>query len=51
MIGSAGVITHPLDDGVRTFYARRGFVDLPFDPRRAMIIRMTDIEKALRDQP
>jgi hypothetical protein len=34
-----GVITHPLDDGVRGFYARWGFQDLPFDPRRAMVAR------------
>jgi hypothetical protein len=33
-IGSLGVITHPLDDGVRGFYARWGFQDLLFDPRR-----------------
>jgi GNAT superfamily N-acetyltransferase len=44
-IGSFGVITHPIDDGVRAFYARWGFQDLPFDPRRAMIVRMIDLEK------
>jgi GNAT superfamily N-acetyltransferase len=44
-IGSFGVITHPLDDQVRQFNARWGFQDLPFDPRRAMIIRMIDIER------
>jgi GNAT superfamily N-acetyltransferase len=43
VIGSTGVITHPLDDGVRRFYARWGFEDLPFDPRRAMIVRMADL--------
>ena len=43
LIGSAGVITHPLDDTVRAFYRRWGFQDLPFDPRRAMIVRMTDL--------
>lgn len=43
-IASFGVITHPLDENLRGFYARRGFQDLPFDPRRAMILRMTDIE-------
>jgi GNAT superfamily N-acetyltransferase len=42
-IGSLGVITHPLDDGVRGFYARWGFQDLPFDPRRAMLVRMVDL--------
>lgn len=42
-IGSAGVITHPIDDAMRTFYAKWGFADLPFDPRHAMILRMTDV--------
>jgi GNAT superfamily N-acetyltransferase len=44
-IGSFGVFTHPLDDTARTFYARWGLVDLPFDPRRAMIVRMVDLER------
>jgi GNAT superfamily N-acetyltransferase len=44
-IGSIGVITHPLDDGVRSFYAKAGFEDLPFDPHRAMIVRMVDLRK------
>jgi GNAT superfamily N-acetyltransferase len=43
VIGSTGVITHPLDDGMRGFYSRWGFQDLPFDPRRAMIVRMADL--------
>ena len=46
MIGSTGVITHPLDDNVRGFYAAYGFVDLPFEPRRAMMARMADLERA-----
>lgn len=46
LIGSVGVITHPLDDGVRAFYTRHGFEDLPFDPRRAMIVRMVDLRKS-----
>lgn len=45
-IGSIGVITHPIDDGVRAFYAKYGFQDLPFDPRRAMIVRMVDLAKS-----
>jgi len=45
-IASAGVITHPLDDAVRGFYAKWGFVDLPFDPRRAMMVRMVDLQRA-----
>ncbi len=46
-IGSAGVLTHPLDDGVRRFYARRGFAELPHDPRRAMFVRMVDLRASL----
>lgn len=49
-IGSFGVITHPLDDAVRGFYSRWGFQDLPFDLRRAMIVRMVDLEKSGFDQ-
>jgi len=45
-VGSFGVITHPLDEGVRAFYARWGFEDLPFDSQRAMIVRMADLEKS-----
>lgn len=45
-IGSFGIITHPLDDQVRAFYGRWGFADLPFDPKRAMIVRMVDLEKS-----
>jgi GNAT superfamily N-acetyltransferase len=44
-IGSMGVVTHPLDDNVRGFYARWGFQDLPFDPRRAMLVRMIDLQR------
>jgi GNAT superfamily N-acetyltransferase len=47
LIGSMGVITHPLDDGVRGFYLKWGFETLPQDPRRAMIIRTVDLRKAL----
>jgi GNAT superfamily N-acetyltransferase len=45
-IGSFGVITHPIDDSARAFYRRWGFQDLPFDPRRAMIVRMVDLERS-----
>lgn len=44
-IGSIAVVTHPLDDNLRRFYVRWGFRDLPFDPRRAMIVRMSEIER------
>jgi GNAT superfamily N-acetyltransferase len=45
-VGSFGVITHPIDDRVRAFYARWGFEGLPFDPKQAMIVRMFDLEKS-----
>jgi hypothetical protein len=41
-----GVITHPLDDNVRRFYARWGFQNLPFDPRRAMMVRIVDVQQS-----
>jgi GNAT superfamily N-acetyltransferase len=49
-VGSMGVIAHPLDDGVRGFYARWGFQELPFDPRRAMIVRMADLRMHFSDK-
>lgn len=45
-VGNFGVFTHPLDDVARGFYRRWGFQDLPFDPRRAMIVRMVDLEQS-----
>lgn len=45
-IGSFGVITHPVDDSVRAFYRRWGFQDLPFEPQRAMVVRIADLENA-----
>lgn len=45
-IGSLGVVTHPIDDGVRAFYRRWGFEELPFDPGRAMIVRMADLKRS-----
>jgi len=45
-IGSFDVVTHPIDDQVRGFYGRWGFQDLPFDPHRAMIVRMVDLERS-----
>ena len=50
IVASMGVVTHPLDDGVRGFYARWGFQDLPFDPRRAMMARMVDLERAFGNE-
>lgn len=46
-IASWGVILHPLDDELRDFYLRHGFEDLPFDPRRAMAVRMIDLERSI----
>ena len=46
IIASAGVVTHPLDDGLRGFYQKFGFSDLPNDPRRSMMVKMTDLERA-----
>ena len=37
------VLTHPLDDGVRDFYRRFGFEDLPFDPLHSMAVRIVDL--------
>jgi hypothetical protein len=47
VIGSVGIITHPLDDGVRSFYTntRLGFQELPFNPLRAMLVRMVDLQR------
>ena len=42
-IGCFGVLTHPLDDAVRLFYRDFGFEDLPFDPKRSMIVRIADL--------
>ena len=43
-VGSIGVVTHPLDDALRGFYARWGFSEMPFDPRRSMLLGMRDIK-------
>jgi GNAT superfamily N-acetyltransferase len=45
-IGCFGVLTHPVDDGVRHFYRRFGFEELPFDPERSMIVRIVDLEES-----
>jgi len=44
------VLTHPIDDGVREFYRRFGFEDLPGDPQHSMpqhsmFVRMIDLER------
>jgi predicted N-acetyltransferase YhbS len=45
-IGCFAVLTHPLDDELRVFYQRFGFEDLPYDPGRAMIVRIADLERS-----
>ncbi len=45
-VGSFGVLTHPIDEQVRQFYRQWGFEDVPFDPKRSMIVRMVDLEKS-----
>lgn len=44
-IGCFGVLTHPLDDALRGFYRHFGFENLPYDPKRAMIARIVDLER------
>lgn len=45
-VGCFGVLTHPLDEEVRAVYRRFGFEELPGDPRRAMIVRIRDLERS-----
>jgi predicted N-acetyltransferase YhbS len=42
-IGCFAVVTHPLDEVVRAFYAQFGFAELPGDPARSMYVRMIDL--------
>jgi predicted N-acetyltransferase YhbS len=44
-VGCFCVLTHPLDDSLRAFYRSFGFEDLPFDPARAMAVRIVDLER------
>jgi GNAT superfamily N-acetyltransferase len=45
-VGCFGVLTHPLDDGLRQFYQRFGFEGLPGAPHRGMVVRMADLERS-----
>lgn len=47
LIGSAGVVTHPVDDTVRSFYTKWSFAELPHDPERALMARISDIRRVL----
>lgn len=44
-IGCVCVLTHPLDDQVRSFYRRYGFENLPFDPSASMAVRIVDLQR------
>lgn len=44
-VGCFCVLTHPLDDGVRTLYRSFGFEDLPFDRARSMAVRIVDLAR------
>jgi predicted N-acetyltransferase YhbS len=44
-IGCFCVLTHPLDDQVRSFYRSFGFQDLPFDPESSMAVRIIDLQQ------
>jgi hypothetical protein len=37
------MLTHPLDDSIRTFYRGFGFETLPGDPGGGMAVRMADV--------
>jgi predicted N-acetyltransferase YhbS len=44
LIGCHGLLTNPINDGVRAFYRNFDFDDLPHDTKRAMILRIADIK-------
>jgi len=46
-IGCFCMVTHPLDDGVRTFFRTFGFEDIPGDPTGGMAISIADLEHNL----
>lgn len=45
-VGCFCVLTHPLDDEVRSLYASFGFEDLPFDPARSMTVRIAELVRS-----
>lgn len=44
-VGCFGILTHPLDDDVRAFYRSYGFVDLPGDAKRSMLLRLSEVRE------
>jgi GNAT superfamily N-acetyltransferase len=45
-VGCVALITHPLDEGIRAFYRKFGFADLPRDPKRSMAAKMSDLRSS-----
>jgi hypothetical protein len=45
-VGGFGIFTHPLDEKAHSFYARWGFQERPFDPRRAVVVCVVDPEQS-----
>jgi len=45
-VGIVGVVTHSLNQEVRSFYQRWGFENLPGDPEKALIVRIRDLLKS-----
>jgi GNAT superfamily N-acetyltransferase len=46
-VGCVGVLTQPLDDEVRSFYAAFGFVELSVDPSRRMMVRIAELRRLM----
>lgn len=44
-VGCVGLVTFPIDEEVRGFYASFGFEDMDDDPQRHMIVRIRDLTK------
>lgn len=42
-VGIVGVVTHPLNTGVRSFYQKGGFERLPGDTEGALFVRIKDL--------
>lgn len=42
-VGIVGVVTHPLNTGVRNFYQKWGFENLPGDAEGALFVRIKDL--------
>ncbi|MGJ0503870.1 MAG: hypothetical protein ACR65X_09030 [Methylocystis sp.] len=49
-VGRMGVITHPLNGQRGRLLRAVGIQELPFDPCRAMIVRMPDLRMHFREK-